>query len=61
MATIKLEDLLDVGLLLDLQTLAHAGGLGGIKQLNSINKVEDGIMILILLFQAGLIHSMDCH
>ena len=61
MAMIKLEDLLDVGLLLDLQTLACVGGLGGIKWLNSVNKAENSIIILILLFQAGLIHSADYH
>ena len=61
MAIIKLEDFLDVGLLLDLQTLAHISGLGEIKQLNSINKAENSIMILIHLFQAGLICSMDCY
>ena len=50
MATIKLENLLNVGLLLDLQTLAYVSGPGGIKQLNSINKAENSIIILILLF-----------
>ena len=61
MAMIKLEDLLDVGLLLNLQTLAHVCGLDRIKQPNSIHKAENGIIVLILPFQARLIHSMDCH
>ena len=61
MAMVKLENLLDVSLLLDLQTLTCVGDLDRIKWLNSVNKAENGIVILILPFQAGFICSVDCH